>query len=165
LARLRKENERFWNADRRAKAQAINLSPEEVVTLASIVEEETANVGEMPIVAGLYINRLRRGMKLEADPTVKFAMQDFALRRVLNRHLETESPYNTYRNVGLPPGPIRFPSKQAIESVLNYQQHDYLFMCAKEDFSGTHNFARTLAEHNRNSERYRRALNERRIFN
>ncbi len=165
IARLRKENERFWNADRLAKAQAIHLTPEEVVTLASIVEEETKNIGEMPTVAGLYLNRLRRGMKLEADPTVKYAMQDFGLRRVLNRHLETESPYNTYRNTELPPGPIRYPSKQAIESVLNYQQHEYLFMCAKEDFSGTHNFARTLAEHNRNSERYRRALNERKIFN
>ena len=130
-----------------------------MVTLASIIDEETANNGEKPMIAGMYLNRLRQGMLLQADPTVKYALHDFSLRRILNRHLEVESPYNTYKYAGLMPGPIRVPSVQAIEAVLHPAAHDFLYMCAKEDFSGTHNFARTLREHNENARRYQQALN------
>ena len=137
VKRMKKEYARFWNRQRKDKAEAAGLTPVEVCTLASIVEEETANKSEMPVVAGLYLNRLRIGMPLQADPTVKFALQDFGLRRILHKHLETDSPYNTYKIQGLPPGPIRIASIHAIESVLNYAHHDYLYMCAKEDFSGT----------------------------
>ena len=153
-------NRKFWNDERKAKAKAAGLTPAEVSTLASIVDEETANATEMPMVAGLYINRLKRGMLLQADPTVKFALGDPTRKRILNKDLEINSPYNTYKHAGLPPGPIRIPTKQAIESVLNYAKHDYLYMCAKEDFSGTHNFAKTLSEHNANAKRYQQALNK-----
>ncbi len=163
IMRMQRENRRFWNKERMAKAEAIGLTPVEVSTLASIVEEETSDRAEKPIVAGLYINRLRAGMLLQADPTVKFGMQDFGLRRILNSHLETDSPYNTYKHAGLPPGPIRIPTIEGIESVLDYAHHDYLYMCAKEDFSGTHNFARTLAQHLANARRYQQALNRRNI--
>ena len=115
------------------------------------------------MVAGMYINRLRRGIPLQADPTVKFALKDFGLRRIYNTHLKTESPYNTYINTGLPPGPIRVASVAGIDAVLNYTPHDYIYMCAKEDFSGTHNFAATYAEHLRNAAKYRKALNKRGI--
>ena len=156
-------NRKFWNNERKAKAKAAGLTPAEVSTLASIVDEETANTAEMPTVAGLYINRLKRGMPLQADPTVKFAIGDPTRRRILKKDLEVSSPYNTYKHTGLPPGPIRIPSKQAIESVLNYRKHDYLYMCAKEDFSGTHNFAKTLNEHNANAKKYQNALNKLKI--
>lgn len=164
LNRMKKEYDLFWNKERMEKAQRIGLEPVQVSTLASIVEEEATYVDEYPIVAGLYLNRLNRGMRLEADPTVKFAVGDFSLRRILFRHLEVESPYNTYKNSGLPPGPIRIPSIQAIEATLSPQQHNYLFMCAKDDLSGRHNFATTHAEHARNAAAYQRALNERRIY-
>lgn len=160
IARMQKEYARFWDKDRRAKASDIGLTPTEVSTLASIVEEETANRSEKSTIAGLYMNRLRIGMPLQADPTVKFALQDFGLKRILYKHLETESAYNTYKHPGLPPGPIRIPSIEGIESVLNYTHHNYLYMCAKEDFSGTHNFAATLAEHQVNARRYQAALNK-----
>lgn len=163
IKRMQKEHDRFWNEERKSKAQSIGLTPEEVVTLASIVEEETANNAEKPIVAGLYINRLHANMPLQADPTVKFALQDFGLRRILHAHLEVNSPYNTYKNSGLPPGPIRIPSIQGIESVLNYTRHNYLYMCAKEDFSGTHNFAATFSQHQANARRYQQELNRRNI--
>lgn len=163
LNRMKKEQERFWNANRKLKAEKIGLSPLEVSTLASIVEEEATFADEYPIVAGLYLNRLRKGMRLEADPTVKFAIGDFGLRRILYRHLEVESPYNTYKNKGLPPGPIRIPSIAAIDGTLSPQSHNYLFMCAKDDLSGRHNFAITHAEHARNAAAYQRALNERNI--
>lgn len=163
VKRMQKEHDRFWNKERKAKAQSIGLTPEEVVTLASIVEEETANNAEKPMVAGLYMNRLHAEMPLQADPTVKFALQDFGLRRILHAHLETESPYNTYKHTGLPPGPIRIPSIQGIESVLNYTRHDYLYMCAKEDFSGTHNFAATFTQHLANARKYQQELNRRKI--
>ncbi len=163
VERMHEYYEQFWNEERQAKARQAGLTPIEVSILASIVEEETAKTDEMPIVAGLYINRLRRNIPLQADPTVKYAVGDFSLKRILNKHLTTRSPYNTYINTGLPPGPIRIPSKAAINAVLNYQKHDFLYMCAKEDFSGYHNFARTLSEHNRNAERYHSALNRRGI--
>ena len=159
IQKLAEERRKFWNENRKAKAKEIGLTAEEVATLASIVDEETANTSEMPTVAGLYINRLKKGMMLQADPTVKYALGDPTRRRILNKDLEVNSPYNTYKHTGLPPGPIRIPTKQALESVLNYKKHDYLYMCAKEDFSGTHNFAKTLSEHNSNAQRYQQALN------
>lgn len=160
MARMLREHDIFWNESRRAKAKAIGLSIEEVATLASIVDEETNNNAEKPIVAGLYINRLKRGIPLQADPTVKYALGDFARKRILKKDLEVESPYNTYKYKGLPPGPIRIPSIQGIESVLNHAKHNYIYMCAKEDFSGTHNFATTLSQHNANAQRYQQALNK-----
>lgn len=163
LLRMKREYNRYWNETRRAQAAAIGLTPVEVATLASIVEEETAQKAEKPLVAGLYINRLHRGMPLQADPTVKFALQDFGLRRILYAHLETDSPYNTYRQAGLPPGPIRIATPNGLESVLDYTRHTYLYMCAKEDFSGFHNFATTLTEHQRNARRYQQELNRRKI--
>ncbi|MCD7930830.1 MAG: endolytic transglycosylase MltG [Tannerellaceae bacterium] len=163
IERMKKEYDAFWTEERKRKAAAIGLTPVEVATLASIVEEETAAPDEYPVVAGLYINRLHRGMLLQADPTVKFAVGDFGLKRILYQHLEIDSPYNTYKYAGLPPGPLRMPSVRAIDAVLNYTQHNYIYMCAKEDFSGRHNFAVTLAEHNRNAERYRAALNRKGI--
>lgn len=162
--RMQKEHEKFWNQDRLAKATAIGMTPEEVSTLASIVEEETNNNEEKPMVAGLYINRLHKNMPLQADPTIKFALQDFGLRRITNEHLNVHSPYNTYLNAGLPPGPIRIPSPIGIDAVLNYAKHDYIYMCAKEDFSGTHNFASNYADHMKNARKYWNALNERKIF-
>ena len=163
LERMKKEHERFWTTERLKKAREIPLSPVEVSILASMMEEETAATSEYPVVAGLYINRLRKGMRLEADPTVKFALGDFELRRILYAHLDVESPYNTYRNSGLPPGPIRIPSIAGIDAVLNYTHHNYIFMAAKEDFSGRHNFAVTNAEHSRNAAKYHEALNQRNI--
>lgn len=161
--RIQKENKAFWNKERTDKAQSIGMSKEEVATLASIVDSETANNEEKPRVAGLYINRLKKGILLQSDPTVIFATQDFTIRRVLNKHLEIDSPYNTYKHAGLPPGPIRIPSIAGIDAVLNYEKHHYIYMCAKEDFSGTHNFAVTYNEHLRNARRYIKALNERGI--
>lgn len=163
LDRMQKEYSKFWNEERKNKAKEIGLSPVEVAVLASIVEEETAVNDEKPDVAGLYMNRLKRGMLLQADPTVKFAVGDFTLRRILHKHLEVDSPYNTYRYEGLPPGPIRMASINGLNSVLNYKKHKYIYMCAKEDFSGRHNFATTLSEHNANARRYQRALNNRGI--
>lgn len=162
--RMKKEFDRFWNDDRREKAESIGLTPVEVTTLASIVQEETAKNDELSRVSGLYINRLNLGMPLQADPTVKFAVGDFSLRRILNVHLETDSPYNTYLYAGLPPGPVNFPEVSAIEAVLNYEEHKYIYMVAREDFSGYHNFATTLAEHNRNANKYRAALDKMKIY-
>lgn len=163
MARMQKEHKAYWNEKRMKQAEAIGLTPIEVATLASIVEEETANQAEKPMVAGLYINRLKKGMLLQADPTVKFSLQEFGLKRILFKHLEVDSPYNTYKYAGLPPGPIRVPSYQGLESVLNYTKHNYIYMCAKEDFSGTHNFAVTSAQHAANARKYQQALNRRGI--
>ena len=165
LDRMKKEYDRFWTPERLKKAGDISLSPVEVSVLASIVEEETADKSEYPIIAGLYINRLRKGMLLQADPTIKFALGDFELRRILDIHktMASGSPYNTYKNPGLPPGPIRIPSIAGIDAVLNYAHHNYLYMVAKEDFSGHHNFAVTLSEHNRNADKYHEALNRNKI--
>jgi UPF0755 protein len=164
IRRMKKEYDRFWTPERRAKAEAIGMTPVQVSILASIVEEETAVAAEYPVVAGLYINRLRKGMLLQADPTVKYAVGDFGLRRILNVHLKTDSPYNTYIYRGLPPGPVRVPSIKGIDAVLNYDRHTYIYMCAKADFSGRHAFATNMADHNKNANRYRSALNARRIY-
>jgi UPF0755 protein len=161
--RMHKEYQSFWNAERRQKAEKIGLSKTEVSTLAAIVDAEALNDSEMPTIAGLYMNRYKQGIKLQADPTVIFANKDFSIRRVLNRHLVKDSPYNTYVYRGLPPGPIMMPSINAIDAVLNYEKHNYLFMCAKEDFSGYHNFAVTQAEHQANARRFQQALNKRNI--
>ncbi|MGL5937736.1 MAG: endolytic transglycosylase MltG [Phocaeicola sp.] len=163
VERMKKEYNRFWNEKRLAQAKALDLTPEEVMILASIVEEETAYNPEKATIAGLYLNRLKKGMLLQADPTVKFAWQDFALRRILHKHLLIDSPYNTYKYVGLPPSIIRIPSIIGIESVLNYEPHNYLYMCAKEDLSGKHNFATTLKQHSENARKYQRTLNQRKI--
>lgn len=164
LQRMVQEHERFWNRERRAKAQALGMTPTEVATLASIVEEETNDRAEKPVVAGLYINRLRRGIPLQADPTVRFALGDFARQRVTHADLDTDSPYNTYLHTGLPPGPIRIATPEGLDAVLNYTHHNYLYMCAKEDFSGRHNFASNYADHLRNARRYQQELNKRKIF-
>ncbi|MDD4198154.1 MAG: endolytic transglycosylase MltG [Paludibacter sp.] len=161
--RMKKEFDAFWNESRTEKAKAIPMTPAEVMTLASIIEEETNKKHEYPIIAGLYINRLKRDMPLQACPTVKFALGDFGLKRILLGHIRTESPYNTYKNTGLPPGPIRIPSITCIDAVLNYEKHNYLFMSAKETFNGEHNFAATGTEHMRNARKYQRALNARGI--
>ncbi len=163
LARMKREYDRFWTSDRIAKLSRVRLSRMEVITLASILVEETLKTDEMPTMAGVYINRLRTGMPLQADPTVKYALGDFALRRILNLHLKTPSPYNTYVNRGLPPTPITMPSIAAIDAVLDFRAHKYLYFCAKEDFSGYHNFAETYAQHLQNARRYTAELNRRNI--
>lgn len=163
MTRLMNERRKFWNETRTAKAKKLGMTPEDVATLAAIVDEETNSNAEKPIVAGLYINRLKKGIPLQADPTVKFALQDSGRRRILKKDLKIDSPYNTYKHKGLPPGPIRIPTMQALESVLNHAKHDYIYMCAKEDFSGTHNFAKTLREHRSNAVKYQKALNARNI--
>lgn len=158
--RMYDEYQKFWNAERKAKAAAIKLTPIQVSILASIVDGEALNDKEMPRIAGLYMNRLQKGMRLEADPTVIFANNDFTIRRVLNKHLRLESPYNTYIHTGLPPGPISMPSINAIDAVLNYEKHNYIYMCAKEDFSGYHNYASTLSQHLINARKFQQALND-----
>ncbi|MCI6839656.1 MAG: endolytic transglycosylase MltG [Prevotella sp.] len=170
LDRMKKESEHFWEGERNEKANALHLTPVQVITLASIVDEETANDSEKPMVAGMYYKRLNirnaeypNGMPLQADPTIKFAWKRFDLKRIYNNLLHIDSPYNTYVNPGLPPGPIRIPSVAGIDAVLNLVHHDYIYMCAKEDFSGTHNFARTYKEHLQNAAKYSKALNERGI--
>ncbi|MEJ7780619.1 MAG: endolytic transglycosylase MltG [Daejeonella sp.] len=163
VTRMHEEYEKFWTPERKAKAEKIGLTPIEVSIMASIVDGEALMDKEMPTIAGLYMNRLKKGMRLEADPTVIFAANDFTIRRVLNKHLRIESPYNTYRRTGLPPGPISMPSINAIDAVLNHASHNYIYMCAKEDFSGYHNFASTLAAHQVNARKFQQALNERNI--
>lgn len=163
LDRMQKESKAFWNEERTAKADKLKLTPEQVITMASIIDEETSNDGEKPMIAGMYFNRLKADMPLQADPTVKFAIGDFSLKRIYNNMLFINSPYNTYKNTGLPPGPIRIPTIAGIDAVLNMVHHDYFYMCAKEDFSGKHNFAKTYSEHLSNAAKYSAALNNRGI--
>lgn len=161
--RMQKEYRHFWNGTRLEKAKALSLTPAQVATIASIIEEESNRQAEYPVIAGLYINRLKKNMPLQACPTVKFALQDFGLRRILEKHLQVDSPYNTYKYAGLPPGPIRIPRASTMDAVLNRQQHNYLYMCANADFSGTHHFSATYAEHARYARHYQAELNKRKI--
>lgn len=166
LEKMVKEHKIFWNKDNREKkAAAMNMSKEEVYTLASIVERETNANSEKPRIAGVYLNRLKKGMLLQADPTAVFATRDFTARRVLNKHINFDSPYNTYKYVGLPPGPISIASISSIDAVLNSENHEYIFFCAKPDNSGLHAFAKTLTGHNRNANKFRSWLNQQRIMN
>lgn len=158
IERMHDEYTKFWTEERKKKAASIGLSQIEVSILASIVQAETVKQDEAPTIAGLYVNRLKKNIPLQADPTLVYAVGDFTLKRVLNEHKEVESPYNTYKNPGLPPGPINMPQIANIDAVLNYEKTKYLYMCAKEDFSGYHNFANTLREHNQNASKYQRAL-------
>jgi len=163
VVRMFQEYNKFWTEERKQKAQSKGLTPIQVSTLASIVNKETNMSDEMPRVAGVYLNRLKNNWLLQADPTLVFAWDDYSIRRVLDRHKEIESPYNTYKYIGLPPGPICIPSIAAIKAVLDAEDHNYFYFCAKEDFSGYHNFAKTLTEHNRNAIKYQQALNQRGI--
>lgn len=160
LRRLRQESERFWTEGRRGAAERLGLSPEQVYVMASIIEEETNLDADKPLIASVYLNRLRRGMTLSADPTVKFALRDFGLKRIRFGHIERAgvSPYNTYRRKGLPPGPICTPSVATLDAVLRAEATDYLFFCAWPDLSGRHAFASTEAEHFRNARRYQAFL-------
>jgi len=163
FSRMYDEYQKFWTPARKNKAKEIGLTELQVSSLAAIVDAEALVDSEMPTIAGLYMNRYKSGIKLQADPTVIYANKDFTIRRVLNKHLIKNSPYNTYVYTGLPPGPIMMPSIAALNAVLNYQKHKYIYMCAKEDFSGYHNFAVTQAEHEANARRFQKALNERNI--
>lgn len=162
--RIASEYKQFWTEDRKDKAKMLGLSQSEVSILASIVEQETIKKDERPRVAGVYLNRIRKKMLLQADPTVIYAMGDFTIKRVLKEYLDYDSPYNTYKYAGLPPGPICLPSISSIDAVLNSEKHDYIFFCAKEDFSGYHNFAKTAEQHAVNAAKYRNALNKRKIY-
>ena len=165
IGRMNAEYIAFWSGGRFEKAVEIGYTPLQVSTLASIVDQETIFDNENPRIAGVFINRIKSKIPLQSDPTVIFANADFSIRRVLNKHKTIDSPYNTYINGGLPPGPICIPSVSAIDGVLNYEKHDYLYFCAKEDFSGYHNFAKTLSQHLENARLYQKALNKRKIYN
>lgn len=158
VAKMYQSYEAFWNAERRQKAEKIGLTLADISIVASIVEEESNKEDEYPRIAGLYINRLRRGMKLQADPTVKYALNDFSIKRITQGHTLVESPYNTYQVKGLPPGPIRFPQRSTLDAVLNCEKHPYIYMCAKSDLSGYHTFASNYADHLKNAYQYRRKL-------
>lgn len=164
LARMKTEYETFWTDERLLKAENIGLSPVEVSSLASIVEQETKQSDEKAKVAGVYMNRINRGMLLQADPTLVFAHGDFTIRRVLNKHKEIDSPYNTYKYKGIPPGPICLPEKSSIDAVLNFEKHDYIFFCARPDYSGYHNFSKSLRQHEAYAREYRRFLNKEGIY-
>lgn len=160
LARMYTEYNNFWDASRLEKAEQVGLSREEVSALASIIDKETTKTDEMSAIAGVYLNRLKYGWRLQADPTIVYAWGDFTIRRVLNLHKQIDSPYNTYKYYGLPPGPICMPSIAAMDAILNRENHSYMYFCAKDDFSGYHVFATTNAEHSYNADKYRRALDE-----
>ena len=162
--RIIREHDAWWTEDRLAAARALGLSPREVTVLASIVQAETAVIREAPQVAGLYLNRLNKGMALQADPTLIFALNDPSIRRVLDVHKEVDSPYNTYKHRGLPPGPIRYVDPRYLQSVLHPAEHRFLYMCAKPSGEGTHDFARTYREHLRNARAYQSWLNQQRIY-
>lgn len=163
-SRMLAEYSKFWNEERIAKAESKTLSKTEVAILASIIDDEVTKADEKPRIAGVYLNRLKRGIPLQACPTIKFALNDFTITRVLYKHLQVESPYNTYKHNGFPPGPIGCPSVEGLDAVLNAEEHDFLFFAAKADFSGYHNFSRTLAEHNRYAALYQKELDKRKIF-
>jgi len=158
------EHKRFWNETRMQKAKDIRLTPRQVSILASIVDKETTKTSEMPRIAGVYLNRINKRWPLQADPTLVFALGDYNIRRVLDVHKNIDSPYNTYKFAGLPPGPICIPSIAAIDAVLNAEKHNYYYFCAKDDLSGYHVFAKNITEHNRNAEKYRKALNKNKIY-
>ena len=158
------EHKRFWNDKRLQKAQELNLTPRQVSILASIVDKETTKTSEMPRIAGVYLNRLSKHWPLQADPTLVFALGNYNIRRVLDVHKNIDSPYNTYKYAGLPPGPICIPSIAAIDAVLNAEKHKFFYFCAKDDLSGYHVFARNIDEHNKNADKYRRALNKNKIY-
>ena len=161
LDRMKKEYTKFWTEKRKAKAKALNLSQAEVATVASIVMNESLSKTEQPKVAGLYLNRIKKGMRLEADPTIKFALGDFSIKRVLYEHLQINSPYNTYKKAGLPPGPISLPNATVLDAVLNYEKHDYLFMCSIGDGSEIHNFSVDFEGHKKNIDIYAKNLKSR----
>ncbi len=160
MNRFMEANKDFWTSDRLGKAEALGMTPNQVCTLASIIDSETSVNSEKSTIAGLYINRLNKGMFLQSDPTVIYAVGDFSIHRVLKQHLAYDSPYNTYKYAGLPPGPIQIATIAGIDAVLNYDTNDYLYMCAKEDLSGTHNFASTGVQHLINARKYQKALNQ-----
>lgn len=161
LTRMADEYKKFWNDNRKKKANDLGLTQSKVSILASIVQaEQTVHADERPTIAGLYINRLKKGMLLQSDPTVVYGIGDFSIRRVLNKHLEHESPYNTYRHRGLPPGPINLPDISSIDAVLNYKKSEYIYMCAKPGYAGYHNFAKDEAGHNKNAREYRAWLDK-----
>lgn len=162
--RMYKEYQNFWTEERKQKAQDLGLSLKEVSTLASIVQAESQKSDERPKIAGVYLNRLKIGMALQADPTLVYATGDFGLKRILNIHKEIDSPYNTYKNIGLPPGPINLPDVNSLNAILNAEKHQYMYFCAKEDFSGYHAFAVTYNEHLNNARRYQKALNSAKIY-
>jgi UPF0755 protein len=164
IKRMHDEYIKFWSGSRTEKARKLNMTIPEVVTLASIVEKETNKDDEKPVIAGVYINRLKAGWRLQADPTVIYALNDYSIKRVLNKHKEINSPYNTYKVSGLPPGPICVPSISSIDAVLNYAHHNYLYFCAKDDLSGYHAFAKTNKQHQRNARKYQEALNKMGIY-
>lgn len=162
VLRFKKEYDAFWNQERLAKAKAMKFTPSQVSTLASIVAEETNAPGEWPKIAGVYMNRLKKGMPLQACPTVKYVFIESEpnMTRILNRHLKVNSPYNTYKNKGLPPGPITIAPPAVLDAVLNYEKTDYLYFCAKPEFDGTHNFAKTYSQHMKHSAAYNKAYKE-----
>lgn len=162
--RMKREYDTFWNEERMVLSKQMGFKPTEIMTIASIVDEESSKAFEKSRIAGVYVNRLMRGIPLQADPTLKFAAGDFTIKRLLNEHKKIESPYNTYKYKGLPPGPIRIPNVKTIDAVLNYERHKYIYFCAKDDFSGAHAFSKTLREHNAYARRYHKALNKRKIY-
>lgn len=164
INRMQREYNNFWNSERKAQAELLKMSIPEIIILASILERESQKNDEKNTIAGVYLNRLRRGWLLQADPTLIYALGDFSIKRVLNIHKEIDSPYNTYKYGGLPPGPICIPSISSIEAVLDNEEHDYMYFCARDDLSGYHVFAKTNRQHNRNAEKYRNALNKLRIW-
>jgi UPF0755 protein len=164
IQRMSREFTKFWSTEKKEKSAAIGLSPIEIIILASLVDEETDKADEEPRIAGVYINRLNKHILLQADPTVRYALGDFTISRILKKHLEIESPYNTYIHAGLPPGPISIPSIAAINAVLNYEKHSYLYFCASDDFSGYHHFSKTIEQHMQYARQYQNALNRHRIM-
>ncbi len=165
IDRMNAEYIAFWSKGRYSKAGELGFTPVEVSTLASIVDQESLHNDENQRIAGVFINRIKAKIPLQSDPTIIFAWKDFSMRRVLNKHKTIDSPYNTYIHRGVPPGPISIPSISAIDAILNYEKHNYLYFCAKDDFSGYHNFAKSLSQHNENARLYQKALNRRKIYN